>query len=83
MPEGANDHGRVAFKNRDWRLACRHARARIRSDDHGRSIRYQNVERYRRLLRTVIDEGRRSFLLGLLAEAQQKQKDAGDSKYQY
>ena len=56
---------------------------RIRSDDHGRSIRYQNVERYRRLLRTVIDEGRRSFLLGLLAEAQQKQKDAGDSKYQY
>ena len=56
---------------------------RNRSQDYDRSIRYRNVERYRRLLRTVVDEERRRFLLGLLAKEQQKQKDAGDSKYPY
>jgi hypothetical protein len=56
---------------------------RNKSQDYDRSVRYRNVERYHRLLRTVVDEGRRRFLLGLLAEELQKQKDAGDSKYQY
>ena len=56
---------------------------RNRYQDHDRSVRHRNVERYRRLLSMVIDEERRRFLLGLLAEEQQKQKDAGDSKYQY
>jgi hypothetical protein len=45
--------------------------------------RHQNVERYRRLLKTATDEGRRSYLGRLILEEQQKQKDAGDSEYQY
>ena len=46
-------------------------------------IRHQNVERYRRLLEDVTDEIRRDNLLRLLAEAKQKQKDAGDPEYLY
>ena len=38
--------------------------------------RRQNVERYRRLLKTATDEKRRNYL-GLIIEEQQKQKDAG------
>jgi hypothetical protein len=43
----------------------------------------QNVERYRRLLKTATDEERRNYLGRLIIEEQQKQKDAGDSEYQY
>ena len=45
--------------------------------------RRQNVERYRRLLKTATDEARRNYLGRLIVEEQQKQKDAGDSEYQY
>jgi hypothetical protein len=45
--------------------------------------RHQNVERYRRLLKTATDEERRSYLRRLIVEEQQKQKDAGDSEYRY
>ena len=41
------------------------------------------IERYRRLLKTATDEQRRSYLGRLIVEEQQKQKDAGDSEYQY
>lgn len=41
-------------------------------------IRNQNVERYRRLLGCATEEEHRQVLLNLLAEEQQKQKDAGD-----
>jgi hypothetical protein len=43
----------------------------------------ENVERYRRLLKTATDEERRNYLGRLIVEEQQKQKDAGDSEYQY
>jgi hypothetical protein len=45
--------------------------------------RHQNVERYRRLLKTSTDEERRNYLGRLIVEERQKQKDAGDSEYQY
>jgi hypothetical protein len=45
--------------------------------------RRQNVERYRRLLRTAIDKEWQDYLSRLILEEQQKQKDAGDSDYQY
>jgi hypothetical protein len=41
-------------------------------------IRSQNVKRYRRLLERVTDESDRQQIFYLLAEEQQKQKDAGD-----
>jgi hypothetical protein len=41
-------------------------------------IRYQNVERYRRLLERVTEELDRQKILNLLAEERQKQIDAGD-----
>jgi hypothetical protein len=50
---------------------------------HDKFTRHQNVERYRRLLKTATDEERRSYLRRLIVEEQQKQKDAGDSEYQY
>jgi hypothetical protein len=49
-----------------------------------RFVRVQNVERYRRLIETVSEEGsvaektRRQTISRLLAEEQQKQKEAGD-----
>jgi ATP-dependent DNA ligase len=49
----------------------------------GKSTRHQNVERYRRLLVTATDIEQRDYLGRLILEAQQKQKDAGDSDYQY
>ena len=46
--------------------------------------RRQNVERYRRLLKTATDKERQNYLSRLiLEEQQQRQKDAGDSEYQY
>jgi hypothetical protein len=45
--------------------------------------RHQNIERYRRLLKTATDEERRNYLARLIVEELQKQKDAGDSDYQY
>jgi hypothetical protein len=41
-------------------------------------IRSQNVERYRRLLERVTEDSDRQQVINLLAEEQQKQKDAGD-----
>jgi hypothetical protein len=46
-----------------------------------RFIRRQNVERYQRPLETVTREADRQWLLKLLAEEQQKQKDAGDPEF--
>jgi len=43
-----------------------------------RFVRRENVRHYRDLLGTVKDEADRQRLLKLLAEEQQKQKDAGD-----
>jgi hypothetical protein len=43
-----------------------------------RFVRRENVKHYRELLKTVKDETERQKLLKLLAEEQQKQKDAGD-----
>jgi len=45
--------------------------------------RHQNVERYRRLLKTATDEERRKYLDRLIVEEQQKQENAGDSEYRY
>ena len=42
--------------------------------------RHQNVERYRRLLKTATDEERRNYLDRLIVEEQHKQKNAGDSE---
>jgi hypothetical protein len=44
-----------------------------------RFVRRQNVERYRHLLETVTQESERQRILTLLAQEQQKQKDAGDA----
>jgi hypothetical protein len=41
-------------------------------------IRTQNIERYRCLLERVTEESARQTIFDLLAEEQQKQKDAGD-----
>jgi hypothetical protein len=46
-------------------------------------VRRENVERYRRLLRTVTDENRREHIVKLLAEAKQAQEDARDPEYVY
>jgi hypothetical protein len=48
-----------------------------------RFVRNQNVERYRRLIESVSEDGsltetKRQTVLTLLAEEQQMQKDAGD-----
>jgi DNA-binding MarR family transcriptional regulator len=43
-----------------------------------RFIRRQNVLLYRRLLERVTDESDRRKIINLLAEEQQKQRDAGD-----
>jgi hypothetical protein len=41
-------------------------------------IRRKNVERYHLLLERVTEDGERQRILTLLAEEQQKQRDAGD-----
>jgi hypothetical protein len=43
-----------------------------------RFVRRQNVEHYRHLLETVTDEGERKRIIDLLAEEEQKEKEAGD-----
>jgi hypothetical protein len=43
-----------------------------------RFVRGQNVEHYRRLLERLTDETERQKVFNLLAEEQQKQKDADD-----
>ena len=43
-----------------------------------RFIRRENVRHYRELLKTVKNEAERQKILKLLADEQQKQKDAGD-----
>ena len=40
-------------------------------------------ERYRRLFKTATDKERRNYLSRLILEEKQRQKDAGDSEYQY
>jgi hypothetical protein len=45
-------------------------------------VRSQNVLRYRRLLERVTEEPDRQQIINLLAEEQQKQKDAGDRVWQ-
>jgi len=55
-------------------------KARSQQDVYARR---QNVERYRRLLTTVTDEGHRHHLQDMLDEEQQKQRDAEDPKYLY
>jgi hypothetical protein len=60
-----------------------HCLAKAKATQQDRFTRRQNVERFRRLLRTATDQCRRDYLLRLISEAQQKQKDAGDSDYPY
>jgi hypothetical protein len=43
-----------------------------------RFIRRENVKHFRELLKTVRDEAERQRIQKLLAQEQQKQKDAGD-----
>ena len=43
-----------------------------------RFVRHENVKHYRELLKTVKDEADRQRIQKLLAEEQQKRKDAGD-----
>ena len=50
----------------------------VRAMGMERFIRRENVKHYRELLKTVKDERERELLLKLLAEEQQKQKDAND-----
>lgn len=45
-----------------------------------RFVRRENVKHYQELLKTVKDEAERQRILKLLAEEQQKQKDAGDKR---
>ena len=59
------------------------AHCSVTAKAHRKFTRRQNVERYRRLLKTATDEERRNYLSRLIVEEQQKQKDAGDSEYQY
>ena len=43
-----------------------------------RFVRRENIKHYRELLKTVKDEAERRRIQKLLAEEQQKRKDAGD-----
>ena len=51
--------------------------------DRDAFTRHQTIERYRRLLTTIADRNHRKRLLELIAEEQQKQRDARDPKYLY
>jgi hypothetical protein len=51
--------------------------------DSGARTRHQTIERYLRLIKNTPNEARRDYLRGLVAEEQQKQKDAKDPKYPY
>jgi hypothetical protein len=43
-----------------------------------RFVRRENIKHYQELLNTIKDEAERQRILKLLAEEQQKQKEAGD-----
>jgi hypothetical protein len=60
-----------------------HCSATAKAKAQDKFTRRQNVERYRRLLKTATDKERQNYLSRLILEEQQKQKDAGDSEYQY
>ena len=60
-----------------------HCSVTAKAKAQSKFTRRQNVERYRRLLKTATDEERRNYLGRLIVEEQQKQKDAGDSEYRY
>ena len=47
--------------------------------DMDRFVRAQNVQRYRSLLERATEQADREKLSSLLAEEEQKQKDAGES----
>jgi hypothetical protein len=60
-----------------------YAHCSVTAKAQAKYTRHQNVERYRRLLKSAIDKARRDYLNRLILEEQQKQKEAGDSDYQY
>jgi hypothetical protein len=60
-----------------------HAHCSVTAKAQAKYTRRQNVERYRRLLKSATDKERRDYLNRLILEEQRKQKDAGDSDYQY
>jgi hypothetical protein len=60
-----------------------HYSVRAKAKEQDRFTRHQNVERYRRLLKTATDPHRHDHLVRLILKAQQKKKDVGDSDYQY
>lgn len=66
-----------------WQVSGTNEGAQLSHEFIDKFVRRQNVERYRRLLENVTDENRRDWLLKLLAEAKQKQKDAEDPAYLY
>lgn len=45
-----------------------------------RSIRFENIDHYRRLLEITGDENERAVIVELLAEEVRKYKDAGDRR---
>ena len=60
-----------------------YANCSVTAKAQAKYTRRQNVERYRRLLKSATDKERQDYLNRLIREEQQKQKDAGDSDYQY
>ncbi len=60
-----------------------YAHCSVTAKAQAKYTRHQNVERYRRLLKGATDKERQDYLNRLILEEQQKQKDAGDSYYQY
>jgi hypothetical protein len=65
--------------------SCSHlaAHCSVTAKAQTKYTRRQNVERYRRLLKSTTDQAREDYLNRLILEEQQKQKDAGDSNYKY
>jgi hypothetical protein len=60
-----------------------YAHCSVTAKAQAKYTRRQNVERYRRLFKSATDKERQDYLNRLILEEQQKQKDAGDSDYQY
>lgn len=56
-----------------WALACKASEAPV-----DRFVRQQNIAKYKQLLETALDEAERQRISKILAEEEQKQKDAGD-----
>jgi hypothetical protein len=64
----------------EWPSLRVEALVKLEADmDMDRFVRAQNVQRYRNLLERADEQADREKLLSLLAEEEQKQKDAGDS----